>query len=242
MTQSVLTNQSVYFHGYDLTGRTNAIALEYGVELQDNTTYGMAARSRIGGLKMLKSQVEGYIEIDTTDKALFDKVGIADLPMSFGASGDVAGDTAYTMLVNSGELTSGGKIGELYSYSISAESNSPLVRGTMMINSKGTPLTTTGTGTARELGAISATQKMYAALHILDVGTSSPTFDLILKSDATNAFAGSETSRITFTQAVTIGSEMKTLDGAVTDTWWKAYYTIGGGSPSFKAILVVGII
>ncbi len=242
MSQSIITNQTVYFGGYDLTSRTNAIALDYSAELQDNTTLGMLARSRIGGLKNLKVQVEGYIEIDTTDKALFDKVGVADLPMSFGINGDASGDPAYTMLMNTGELVSGGKVGELYAYSIGAESNSPLVRGTVMVNSKAAPLTVTATGTARQLGAISATQKMYAALHVLTVGTGSPTLDVVIKSDATNAFAGSETSRITFTQATSIGAEMKTLTGAITNTWWKPYLTIGGSSPSFKAILVIGII
>jgi hypothetical protein len=240
MAASIIHDKSVYFDGYDLTGRTNAIALDYGVDLLENTTIDMDARSRIGGLPTQKIQVEGYVEIDSTDKALFDNAGIADKLISIGVGGDAVGDIAYTMKAIIGEITEGAKVGELYAFSLGAESNSQLIRSTMLLNSKGTALTSSGNGSGLELGAIASGKTMYAALHVLNVGTGSPTLDLILQSDDANNFP-SATSRITFDQVTAIGSQLKTLAGPVTDTWWRPSYTIGGSGPSFKAILIVGI-
>lgn len=242
MSIGIIKNQSVYFHGYDLTGRTNMLALDYSADMLENTVLNNTTHSRMGGLKMVTAQVEGFMGLDATDTALFNNIGIADKPFSFGTSGDSAGDFAYTFLANQGSMKMDKKLGEIYAFSVSAEANSKLVPSKILLNSKGTPLTATANGTALQLGAIASGKTMYASLHVLSVGTGSPTFDLVIESDATNSFSGSETSRITFDQFTSIGSQMKTLAGPITDTWWRPTFTIGGSSPSFGAVLVVGII
>lgn len=240
MTASIITDKSVYYDGYDLTGRTNAIALDYSVDLLDNTTIDMSARSRKGGLPTQKIQVEGWVEIDSLDKALYDGAGVAGKLISVGAGGDDVGDVAYTMQAIIGELTEGAKIGELLAFSLGAESNSQLIRSTILMNSKNSALTSTSTGGALQLGAIASDKTMYATLHVLNVGTGSPTLDLVIESDSANNFP-SATTQISFDQVTAIGSQIKTLAGAVTDTWWRPKYTIGGSGPSFKAILIIGI-
>jgi hypothetical protein len=240
MAQAIITDQSVYLDGYDLTGRTNAIALEYGAEVQDNTTLGAASRTRLAGLKSVNAQVEGYVDIDATDAALFSSMGLADVILTMGAGGDDVGDPAYFFKAVESELEVGDAIGEIFPFSISAEGDGALVRGTMMLNSKDSALTTTTNGTGQQVGAASASQTVYAALHILEAGTGSIT--VTIESDSTNSFSGSETTQITFDAATGVGSQIKTASGAITDDWWRAVATISGGSPSFKAIVVVGII
>lgn len=240
MSTLIIKDQSVYMGGYDLTGRTNALALEYAADLQDITTLGLDTHARIAGLKMATAQVSGFMDIDDTDAFQFSNMGVVTEPFSFGASADTAGSVAYTMLAGEADLKLGAAVGDICKFDAGAQSSSPLIRGTVLLNSKGTPLTSTGNGAALQLGAVSSTQRIYAAMHILGVGTGSVTAKL--QSDATNSFSGSETDRITFSAASAIGSQWSSVAGAITNTWWRIRYTISGGAPSFKLVFVVGIL
>ncbi len=240
MATQTVQNQSIYFGGHDLTGRTNALALDYSADMQDASVLGVGTHIRLGGLKTVMAQAEGFIEIDASDTFLFDSVGVADIPLSFGASADSHGATAFTMKLTQGDLKVGAPVGDIYKYSAGGECSDRLIKGSILLNSKGTPLTSTGGGTALQLGAVSATKKIYAAMHVLGAGTGSVTCKL--QSDATNAFSGAETDRHSFTAATAVSSQFASVSGAITDTWWRIHYTISGGAPSFKLVFVVGIL
>jgi hypothetical protein len=240
MAKAILKDQSIYLDGYDLTSRSNVIALDFSAEIHDVTPLGVDSRARIGGLKTANAQAEGWAELDATDTAKFANVGAASKVLTFGAAGDDVGDTAYSMFAVQNNLVIGGQIGDVFPYSLEAESNDELIRSTLMLNSKAVPLTSTTNGTGQQVGAAASGQTIYAALHILGAGTGSAT--VTVESDATNSFSGSETTRITFDAATAEGSQLKTLAGPVTDTWWRFVVTISGGAPSFKLIGTLGII
>lgn len=240
MAQAILSDQSVYLDGYDLTARTNAIALEYGAEIKDNTTLGATFRNKVAGLKMTSAQIEGYVDLDSVDAGLFSNMGVYDKIMTLGAGGDDVGDPAYFFKAIESELTIGDQIGEVFPFSVSSEGDGNLVRGTLVLNSKASALTTTTNSSAYELGAVSAGQKLYAGLHVLGAGTGSVT--VTVDSDATNAFSGAETTQITFDAATSIGSQLKTADGAITDTYYRVTATISGATPQFSLIVVLGIL
>jgi len=75
---------------------------------------------------------------------------------------------------------------------------------------------------------------------VIAASGTTPTLDVTIESDDAEGMA-SATTRLTFTQATATTSEWQELAGAVTDDWWRAAWTIGGGSPSFTAVVVVGI-
>lgn len=239
MSQQIITDQSVYYDGYDLRGRTNTLAIQVASELQDNTVLGQGTRSRIGGLKTVAAQLEGFVEPDAVDAALFAGVGLADKLFTYGVGGDAVGDVAYFFLGTEGEISLGAEVGGLLQLSAGAETASgDLYRGKIALNSRAAGLTTSGNGTGLQLGAISADQRLYAALHVWNVGTGS--FTAKIQSDNASNFA-SATDQITFSAFSAVGSELKSVAGAITDDWWRVSYTISGAAPNFKALLALAI-
>ena len=67
-----------------------------------------------------------------------------------------------------------------------------------------------------------------------------PTITARIESDDNSGFT-SATTRATFTAATAISGETIRALGAFTDTWWRAAWTISGSSPSFLAMISMGI-
>lgn len=239
MTQQIITAQSCYLDGYDLTSRSNALAIEYAAEAKDGTTLGQTSRVRQGGLKTVLAAISGFMEPDATDAFKFSNMGVKDKPLSFGLTADTHGAVAMTLLATEAELKLGAQVGELLPFDMSAQSSDRLVRGNILLTSKAVALTASGNGTGLQLGAVASGKKIYAAMHVLNAGTGS--FTAKLQSDDNSGFA-SATDRITFSAATGIGSQWSSAAGAITDDWWRINYTISGGAPSFKVVIVVGII
>lgn len=239
MSTLVLTNAKIWLGGYDFSGRMNAAALRYGAELVDVTAFGDDTRKRLGGLKTVQAQCEGFWDGTDLDPTLFADVGLADVPMSFAAT-PTEGDTAFSFQAILGRYQPEAPIGDALKFSVEGEaSQGPLVRGSLLLAAT---KTASGNGTAFQLGAVGSTQYLYAALHVTAVAGSSPTLDVKVQSDNASNFP-SPTDRITFAQKTAIGSEWATrVAGAITDEYWRINYTIGGsGGPSFAFAVVVGI-
>ena len=83
--------------------------------------------------------------------------------------------------------------------------------------------------TSFNVGAVSATQYLYGALHVTaDVFTSAT---VKIQSDATGAFSGAETDRITFGAVTGIDYEWATpVAGAITDAYWRAVVSAFSGT------------
>lgn len=232
-----LSVAKVWLAGYDLSGILNAVALTDGVELADATVLGDTGRRRLAGLRTILAEHQGYFDVTDFDDALFSRIGTADEPMTIAPEDGDEGSVAYTFLSTLAEYTPGGEVGAMFAFGVSAEGSDggPLVRGTILLNAV---KTASGDGTAFQVGAVSTTQKLYAALHVI---AASGTLDVKLQSDNVEGF-GTPTDQITFAQKSAIGSEWATpVSGPIDDDWWRVNYVIGGGSPSFTFVMVVGI-
>lgn len=237
MSSQIVQNSKFYLDGYDLSGDLNMISLDYSAELQDSTALGATSRARTGGLKDIRAAVEGFFNTSGIDieSVMFGKIGVADVPCTVSPIAGAEGDLAYLFKAISGNYKPGASIGEMLKFSADAQGSGELVRGKVLLN--GTK-TATGTGTAFELGAVTADQKIYAAAHILAASGSAT---LKLQSAPAENFA-SPTDRITFTAATAIGAQFATpVAGAITDTWWRFVWTISGGTPSFSLVGSAGI-
>lgn len=241
MAEFVLENAKLWLGGYDLSGDMNALALEYGAEAQDNTTFGQDTHSFMGGLKTIRASHEGLWNggDGQVDDVLFARIASQNEPMSIAPETGADGETAYSFQSKVASYAPGAQVGELLAFNVSAEASAgPLVRGTIMHNAA---RAASANGVARQLGAVAAGSKLYAALHVIAVSGSSPTLDVTVESDDGSGMA-SPSTQITFSQATALGAQWATpVAGAITDDWWRVAYTIGGGSPSFTFIVVIGI-
>ena len=243
MAHYVLNNAKLWVDGYDFSGDSNALAINYAADEVEDTHFGDSTHIFLGGLLNFDAQFEGAIELGTaTVEGLnFANVGTKNTPFTFGLDTGADGEIGYTMEALTAAFNWGATIGEMQTYSVSlAASGNRLVRGTIMHNAT---RTSTANGTARQLGAVAAGQSVYATLHVLaTVSGTNPTLDVVVASAATDSWPG--TSRITFSRKTALGSQFATpVAGAITDTWWRVQYTIGGtDTPTFPFIVIIGIV
>jgi len=150
---------------------------------------------------------------------------------------------AYTFKALQTELSEEGQIGDLYSVKFKAVGDGEFIHGTLMKGFHTAPLATSASGTAYELGAVTAAQKLYVAMHVTDVSGVGATLDMIVQSDDAEGFL-SPTTRATLTQVTLAGGsthQWMEVAGPVTDTWWRVGWTVAGATPSVKGVIVVGI-
>ena len=243
MANQIIKNARLWIGGYNLSGDVNQLAMDLSAELLDNTTLEDSARSRLPGLLVSALQCDGFWDAGTgePDDVLDGYFAVADVPVSVcPIAAAAAGSRAFTFRANLGDFQRGAAVGEIFKFSAGAEGSGgvPLVRGLVLNNAA---QTATGAGAAYQLGALSASQSLYASLHVLTAdGTDTPTLTCKIQSDDNEAMT-SATDRITFAANTAIGYEWASVAGAVTDDWWRISYTISGTDPSFLFALIAGI-
>ena len=240
MAKFVFTDGKLFMGGYDLSSNTSSVTLDVTSEEQDVTTINSGGFiSRIGGLKDSSLAVDGFFEAGANkpDALLGASVG-NELITTVVPDAGVC-NTAYFLKSRLFSYNIFGTVGEVTPFNISkGHSSDEVVRGTIELDGD---LTASGNSTGTQLGAVSSTQKVYAAVHVTGVsGTSTPTCTFKLQS-ADNSGFSSATDRATFTGFTAIGSEMKEVAGAVTDTYWRLNYVISGTNPSFSVHATIGI-
>jgi len=232
----------VYVGGLDVSGNAKAFAAPNVTAAElDTTSFNDEWTTTIGGLKSVEWSGD-LMQDHATDK-VDQLVGLSTLgtavPISLLPAGKTGGEVAYAFNATQFAYTPlESTAGELAMAKVSGNGTGTAVRGTLM-NAPGTAVTATGTGTSRQVGAVTSAQTMYAALHVIEVSGTSPTLDVVVQSDTTGF--PSPTSRFVFTQATGVTSEWLPLAGAITDDYWRLSFTVGGTTPSFKFLVVLGI-
>lgn len=243
MAKRANTNLKIYHSEFDLTGHHQKVGFTISADVLDTTVFGLAGRARMCGHKSVEFTHEGLWEAGTglVDNALNGNLGSTGEILTLCPTGGADGEPAYTTQVIQSEYNPNGQVGGMLAFAGAAVGKGePIVRGTVMATGA---KTSTGNGTVRQIGAITATQTMYAALHVTATTlTGPPTLDVIVESDDAEAFTD-PTTRITFTQVGdAVSSEWKSLAGAVTDDWWRVSWTIAGSTPSYTIACVLGIL
>lgn len=245
----ILRDQKIFMGKRQLTTDLMSISLDGGVEPQDDTRFGDTTRQFEAGLVTMGWGMEGFWSsaggAGDVDDELFANLALNGVPLSVMALGAGVGDRAFLMSVLESEYVFGGEVGTIHKFTAGGQVARPapgvhpagLVRGFTMFNGTAS---STANGTAVEVGAAASGQRIYGALHVTAASGTTPTLDVVIESDDAQGFA-SGTTRITFAQATATTSEFKTLDGPVTDSWWRIAYTIGGTTPSFTFAVVLGI-
>lgn len=244
MANQILKDARLWIGAYNFSGDANALAFEHQAEMQDDTSLEDSARSRLAGLKSVALQCEGMWNSGAAGggfiEELLEQVGLQDVPATVcPIAGAAEGDRAFTFLAAHADYQRGGTVGELFRFSAGAQGRGvPLVRGELLHNAT---RTVTGNGGARQLGALTAAQKLYASLHVLTVSGTNPSLTVVVQSASDQAFT-TPNARITFGAKTAAAHDWSSVAGAVSDTWWRVNYTISGTTPSFLFVVAAGIL
>lgn len=239
MTALALLNPKVLVAGTDLGAWTNEASVAGSAKDLVSTVFTNAGwEGHTAGLRMAKIDLKGFFGAGGAgfaDDELFADVGVGGLPVTLVPQGATDGNVAYFLTAMQPDyvpLT--GKVGDLLSFSSSAVGDAPLIRGQL---GNSVARTATGTGTGLQLTAPTATQRVWASLHVVSVtGTGSITVSV--QGATANTFA-SPTTVATFTAATAIGGQLaKGTIGVTSNTWYRLSWTISG----FTSVTFYGAI
>jgi hypothetical protein len=248
MAKLIQKTTQLYVDKYSLGGDMHRIGLASAADIIEGSVFsGGSTHQKYGGLKTVDASADGYFDAAAghSDPVLFTDLRLADIPWTVAPTDGSEGQPAYTfraLVAQYSPLQSA--VGEMAKFSArgAAAETEGLIRGTVMLQGITVPKTVTGVGPITQLGAASASQFLYAALHLISVTGSSPTLDVTVKSAAAVGF-GSPTTRMTIpTQNAPASVWATRIAGPITDQYWRVDYAIGGtGGPSFGFVVVVGI-
>lgn len=225
MTEFVVDNAFAYMGGHDFTGDIHQWSLDGGSDVRQCTTFrnNGAHRYKIG-LFTSALNMAGYADfaVGGADESLWTPYAArASRVVTIGNSEAEGQPCCMTQQLTATFTPGGGAaVGEMSAFTMAGAGSDSFgaVRGTLLVEQ--VSVTTTGAkGTAVELGAVGADQRLFATLHLL--GTAGTSITVLVESDADNTFA-SATTRGTFGPLTAVGGNWLTpVAGAITDTWWR---------------------
>jgi len=239
MAIHAVSDYKVFINGVDRSGDYNRINLALDMDELESTTVGDTSKEYIAGLIGAKFDGEVFMShgVGEVETVAYSDHGVADRVMSIYPS-STAGTKGYALEGVELEESPAMKIGDLSRMTIRASnSGSAIIRVTDMEGL--VTKTATGDGTARQLGTVSAAQKLYSVLHVTSA-SADDSLTVTVKSDDSEGFS-SPATQITHTAFTDEGAELKTKAGPITDNWYRVSWTITGSSPEFIFDIGVGI-
>jgi len=245
MASQPILLQKVWAGNFALGGQLNSLDLDNSVEPVDDTVLSdVVSKFRPGRFNPSMS-LSGFWDPDQGDGSIDDEIFTAlqtVVPVTVGVQAGADGEAAYLskMLVSGRQV--GGSHGQAASLTIAGVGGDdfPWCRGKLLHQAQ---ITTTTSGTARQLGALTATQRLVVSLHVINPTGTAPTFDVTIESDDNSAMT-TPVTRLTFTQEtdITAGYQFLTVAGPITDDWWRVVATLAGGSPDATIVVAASII
>lgn len=226
---------------YDLSADHNEIRLDDKADMKEITTFGDTEHQFLAGLPQYDVNGRGYVQFDdsTVPKAvdfnLYSEINVsAPARVLTLCPTRTDGEIAFLQTCQAEKYSFDLTTPNVGMFDFSTKTAGKLARGRLVL-----PLASrvaSNNGTIYQLGALSATQKMISALHVTAfLGTN---VVVRLKSNST-AVTGGATTRATFTTVTAPTSEMVTVTGPITDTFWFLDWTLTG--TSFSAAGSAGI-
>lgn len=238
MSEYVLVDVTSYVGGFNFTTKMNSIALSLSADELDSTVFGTGGyRTRKGGLKDVNAELAGYWDSEA-DSAAYSSLGIANEAVSISPTG-VEGDTAFLWRGEKFTYTAFGQIGPLTPFGVSmmGSHNQGVARGTYL-KSQGNVSATGAVGTAYELsGGLSSGFQLYSHFHVFSAGT---TITAVVESADNDEFTDA-TTRLTHSGLTSVGSDVKSVAGPITDTFFRVRVSAITGTFSVACAIGVGI-
>lgn len=236
----VLTDAFVVVDEHDFTGDSNQLRFDVSVEPLDATVFGSGGwKSFVGGRKTAKLDVDGFLSVaasGSVDQELLPDLGAVDRLVTFSPVAGV-GELAYFGRMGKFATNLFGKVAELTPFSLSCSGSDPIgfVRG-QVAAAKATAAATGVVGSALDLGAAAATQKLYCAVHVHSAGT---TLTLELESSPDNTFAAPTLQATIGPLTAAGGTWLVPVAGPITDTWYRLNASAVTGSFTITAAIAI---
>lgn len=247
MAVSLFYDAQILYAQYDLSGDHNEIRLDRKTDMKEITRFGADTHSYIAGLRAYEVAGRGYVNFDDSttpkgvDNELFNEVGglsSAGKALTLCPS-TAAGAVAFIGTADLDSYSFNLKNDSVGTFDVSMKSAGVLVRGQNIYQMQ-TSGATSGFGPVYQLGALSATQKMYANFHLVAISGTTPSLTVELWSNPANTTVGG-TLRGTFGAQTVVTSGQITVNGAVTDPYWYVKITGSGTSLSYRFACAAGI-
>ena len=239
MAVFALTNAYAFAAGYDFTTDSNQLALNVDVAQLDKTTFGDTWTEFAGGLRSSAFSMGGFFQSaadQAPDPQAFNGLGVADRVFTFGPD-NTEGQTAYLWQAMKSQYTLGGQVGDLAPFTLQAGgSNGVGVVHGSLAKARGTVSATGALGTGLNLGAVSASQYLYATFHVFSAAT---TITVQVQSDDNSGFTSPTTRGTIGPLTTTGGTWMTRVAGSITDTWWR--FNVSAITGSFIVAGSIGI-
>lgn len=248
----LLSDCSILLGPYQVKRSVNQIELTAAREKLASGRMGDTANVSAHGLQQITSSLSGFWASDAIaasteiDPQIWPRIDAAQTPAAWpltvcppyapAATPGANGNVCYIVQTKQFDWTLGGAHGALAPFTVGSECYSGgFYRGTVMLPEAS--VTATTTGSIVQLGALSATQKLVAALHVTAINGGS--WVLTVESDNGVGFA-TPTVRATFTAATTITTQVIETNGAITDDYWRCVLTKTGGTSvtAFAALAI----
>lgn len=238
-------SQTLYVDGYDLTTDLGQMALSISRDPLDTTTFSTTrtARSRTAGLEDVQGSGSGPWQAGTgtVDPQMFSNLGVVKVCTLTPAATEA--ERAYLCQANDFNYRPfGNNVGELTSYEWAfqgARGSGTLSAGAIagyLGKAKGDVSATGALGTAKQLGAVSATQYLYAAFHVFTAGT---TITVIVESDDNSNFTSATTRATIGPLTTTGGTWMTRVAGAITDDYFR--FNVSAITGTFTVAAAFGV-
>ena len=244
MAAFTLTNSEILVGSADVTQFTGQYAIGGTVAMQEANVHGGGGFVRkYPGLKSFTTSISGFADFDAgavsraiTPTSVGSQVPVTIVPVDTATAGDTA---LFTRGLIADVDPVGGAIGDMATFATTIGSDTALIGGVI-----GAPLaarTSTFTGPVITLTGPTATQALYANLHVIAASGTTPSMTVTIQS-ATLVGFGSPTTRATFTAFTGQAAQWITpVAGAITDGFWRVVMTITGTTPSFTAAVAFGV-
>jgi predicted secreted protein len=246
MAKDILRNVRIFADNTDLTTMSNKVEISAEVEEKDTTNFGSVDsngrlwKEVLGGVASWKLSAGGQWE--ALDMTKVDDQAWADLgsvsAWTVAMDGNV-GTAAYVGKAIESNYQLLGAYGDVAPWSANSSGTGAMARGAIL-HPPGTARTSTGNGTSVLLIASPAGKVVVANLHVLSVSGTTPSLTVKVQSDDNVGFT-SPTDQGTFTAATAVGGQSLLVSTAITDTYWRAAWTISGTTPSFLFVVSLGI-
>lgn len=234
MSIQVLYQADILLDGVACSTEFSRLKLSLNQAVKEKTAFQDAARSYVPSIYAASVDGEFYYQTGNLGNLTANKMeGITVGPSASGFVPTIltlapdlgVGSLAYIWKAASAKNEIGAEHGEINKGEIGFQASYRNVQATRLLRAANAIVGTSGLGTALNLGALTAAQILYAALHVIGTtgGAAGTSFTII--SSATSSLTA-PTTRVTFAVGTSgFGADWQEAAGAIADTWWAAKWT-----------------
>lgn len=243
MAAQILSDTRLIVGSFDISTFTGSFSQAQSVAMRPANVFRAGKFTRqYPGLKSVTSQFDGFADYAADGIATafpVSQLGSQQLVSILPTGGDAVGDVGIfgRQLIRNINAP-GGNVGDMATFGMACESDTAWANG--LVADPSTTRTATANGTIFAMTGPTASQRLYAGLHVTAASGTTPSLSVTIQS-ATLVGFGSPTTRATFTAAAAAGWQFISVAGAITDGFWRAVFTISGTSPSFTSTVLLGV-